>query len=40
MLGENINIIRKSTEALIEASTKVGLGTSTEKIKYMVVSCH
>jgi hypothetical protein len=39
LLGDNINIIKKDKEALLEASMEVGLEVNAKKAKYMVVSC-
>jgi hypothetical protein len=33
LLGDNIDIIKKNTEALIDASKEVGLEVNTEKTK-------
>jgi hypothetical protein len=36
--GDNLNIIRKNTEFLIDSSYDVGLEVNTEKAKYMLMS--
>jgi hypothetical protein len=38
MLAENINAIRKNTEALLEANLEVCLKVNSRKNKYMSVS--
>jgi sorting nexin-29 len=40
LLGENINIIKKYAEALLDVSREIGLEVNSEKTKYMFVSCH
>jgi hypothetical protein len=40
LLGENINIIKKNTEALLDDSKRVGLEVNAEKTKYMFMSRH
>jgi hypothetical protein len=38
LLGDNIDIIKKNTETLIDASKEVGLEINIEKTKYMLLS--
>jgi hypothetical protein len=37
LLGDNIDIINKNTETLIDASKEVGLEVNVEETKYMLV---
>jgi hypothetical protein len=39
LLGEIINIIKKNTEALLNASKKTDLEANAEKSKYDIYSC-
>jgi hypothetical protein len=38
LLGDNIDIVNKNTEILIDARKEVGLEVNVEKTKYMLVS--
>jgi uncharacterized protein YbcV (DUF1398 family) len=40
LLGDNIDIIKKNTETLVDASKEVGVEVNAEKNKYMLLSHH
>jgi hypothetical protein len=40
LLGDNINTIQESTEALVCTGKEGGLEVNTKKTKYMLMSCH
>jgi hypothetical protein len=40
LLGDNMNTIKKNTEALVDASKQVGTEANTQKTKYMLMSRH
>jgi hypothetical protein len=40
LLENNIDTIKKNTEAFIDASKEVDLEINVEKTKYMLLSCH
>jgi hypothetical protein len=39
-LGENINIVKKNAEALLDARKEIGLEVNSEKTKYKFMSRH
>jgi hypothetical protein len=40
LLGDNIDIIKKNAETLMDARKEVDLDVNTDKTKYMLLSCH
>jgi hypothetical protein len=40
LLGDDIDIIKQNTDALIDVGKKVGLEVNIERTKYMMVSRH
>jgi hypothetical protein len=40
LLGENINIIKKNAEAVLDASKEIGLEVNSEETKYMFMPRH
>jgi hypothetical protein len=40
LLRDDIDTVKKNTDALIDASKEFGLEVNTEKTKYMLLSCH
>jgi hypothetical protein len=40
LLGDNIDIIKKNTQTMIDASKEFGLGVNADRTKYMLLSHH
>jgi hypothetical protein len=40
IMGENIDTIKKNTEAVLDTNKEVGLEVNLEKTKYMLMSCY
>jgi uncharacterized protein YoxC len=40
LLRDNIDVVKKRTETLIDASKEVGLDVNAKKTKYMLLSHH
>jgi UDP-2,3-diacylglucosamine pyrophosphatase LpxH len=40
LLDDSVNTIKQNTKTLLEASRDIGLEISSEKTKYMIMSCH
>jgi hypothetical protein len=40
LLGDNINTIKKNTEAIIDTSKEVSIEVNKEKTKHMLISHH
>jgi hypothetical protein len=40
LLGDNVDIIKRNTETLIDATKEVFLEINVVKTKYMLLSCH
>jgi hypothetical protein len=40
LLGDNLNIIRKNTESLIDATKEIGLELNVEKTRYVLLARH
>jgi hypothetical protein len=40
VIVDNIDVIKKNTETLVDASEEVAVGVNPEKTKYMLLSYH